>query len=91
MDLPAENGTKLRLVDFASAGAAGTRYRSWLPAAKPPPPPAFTQYPRDAERVRPGPVQFQWRGARRAADLSYRFEIAGDRRVWQTSCLPPTA
>ena len=28
----------LRLCDFASAGAAGTRYRSWLPVAAPPVP-----------------------------------------------------
>ena len=27
------NGKRLRLCDFASAGAFGTRYRSWLPAA----------------------------------------------------------
>ena len=78
VELPAENGSVLRLVDFASAGTAGTHYRSWLPAAKPLPPPAFTQYPRDAERVRPGPVQFQWRGSRQVADLKYRLEIAGD-------------
>jgi hypothetical protein len=78
VDVPAENGSALRLVDFASAGTAGTHYRSWLPAAKPLPPPAFTQYPRDAERVHPGPIQFQWRGPRRVPDLQYRLELAGD-------------
>ena len=78
VELPAENGSVLRLVDFASAGTAGTHYRSWLPAAKPLPPPAFTQYPRDGERVRPGPVQFQWRGARQVSNLNYRLEIAAD-------------
>ncbi|MCX6926099.1 MAG: glycoside hydrolase family 127 protein, partial [Verrucomicrobia bacterium] len=77
VEVPAENGSALRLVDFPSAGSAGTRYRSWLPATKLPPP-AFTQYPRDAERVRPGPVQFQWRGVRHVPDLNYRVEIAGD-------------
>ena len=77
VDVPAENGGTLRLVDFASAATAGTRYRSWLPATKLPPP-AFTQFPRDAERVRPGPVQFQWRGSRHVSDLYYRVEIAGD-------------
>ena len=78
LELPTENGSILRLVDFASAGTAGTHYRSWLPAAKPLPPPAFTQYPRDAERVRPGLVLFQWHGSRHAPDLQYRLEIAGD-------------
>jgi len=76
VDLPAENNTSLRLVDFASAGTLGTHYRSWLAVANPPPPPAFTQHPRDGERVRPGPVQFQWRGLRRKTELSYRLEIA---------------
>jgi uncharacterized protein len=80
MDVPGTDGSTVRLVDFASAGSAGTHYRSWLTAAKPLPPPAFTQYPRDAERVRPGPIEFQWRGARRVPDLSYRLEIAGDAR-----------
>jgi uncharacterized protein len=78
VEVPAENGGKVRLVDFASAGTAGTQYRSWLPAAKPLPPPAFTQYPRDAERVQPGLVRLQWRGPRQVADLKYRLEIAGD-------------
>jgi uncharacterized protein len=78
MDVPGTEGNTVRLVDFASAGTAGTHYRSWLTAAKPLPPPAFSQYPRDAERLRPGPVEFQWRGARRVPDLGYRFEIAGD-------------
>jgi DUF1680 family protein len=37
VDLPAENGGTVRLCDFASAGFAGTRYRSWLPATGAPP------------------------------------------------------
>ncbi|HMC67004.1 MAG TPA: LamG-like jellyroll fold domain-containing protein, partial [Gemmataceae bacterium] len=78
MDLPAEDGRSVRLIDFASAGSAGTRYRSWLPVVKPLPPPAFTQFPRDGQRLRPGPAQFQWRGARRALDVNYRVEIAAD-------------
>jgi len=31
--LPSENGKKLRLIDFASAGATGKEYQSWLPAS----------------------------------------------------------
>src|SRR5205085_2301527 len=39
---------------------------------------AFTQHPRDGERVRPNPVQVQWRGPARGAEVSYRIDIAGD-------------
>ena len=34
LELPATGGRQVRLCDFASAGATGTRYRSWLPASK---------------------------------------------------------
>ena len=78
MELPSERGGLLRLVDFASAGSAGTHYRSWLTTTKPPPPPAFTARPRDGERLRPGPTRFEWRGARSMTNLSYRIEVAAD-------------
>jgi DUF1680 family protein len=77
VELPAEHGGVLRLVDFASAGTVGTHYRSWLPASHATPP-AFTQYPRDGERVRPGPIEFQWRVPRRHAGITYRLELAAD-------------
>jgi DUF1680 family protein len=35
LEAPAQNGTAVRLCDFASAGSAGTRYRSWLPTVAP--------------------------------------------------------
>ena len=65
VEVPTLDGRALRLVDFASAGASGTRYRSWLAAANPPPAPAFTQLPADGARVPLGEVRFQWRGPRR--------------------------
>jgi hypothetical protein len=78
VDLPTEHGATLRLVDFASAGSAGTHYRSWLTASEPPPPPAFTLHPRDGERIRPGAIQFQWRMARSHTNLSYRVEVSAE-------------
>lgn len=77
LEVPTSDGRPLRLVDFASAGARGTRYRSWLPAKSPPPPPAFTQAPPDAGRVPVGPISFQWRGPR-SREISYRLEFACD-------------
>ena len=73
--VPTANGPTLRLVDFASAGAGGTRYRSWLPAHAAPPPPALTQIPPDAARVPLGGVRFQWR-APRSPEISCRVEFS---------------
>ncbi|MBP9900055.1 MAG: glycoside hydrolase family 127 protein [Verrucomicrobia bacterium] len=85
MDVPTADGRRLRLVDFASAGALGTHYRSWLPAANPPPAPAFTQLPADGARVPVGEVRFQWRAQRNAArsstpalPTSFRVELAAN-------------
>jgi DUF1680 family protein len=85
VEVPTADGRPLRLVDFASAGSTGTRYRSWLTAASPPPSPAFTQFPADGARVPLGEVRFQWRGQRKTAapaakknQSSYRIELAGN-------------
>ncbi len=89
VDVPTTDGRPLRLVDFASAGSAGTRYRSWLPAEPIQPAPAFTQIPADAARVAPGPVTLQWRVGR-SAGVSYRAEFSTDEAfatgtVWSTN------
>jgi uncharacterized protein len=78
MELSTAGSGHLRLIDFASAGSAGTRFRSWLPVAAVLPPPALTQYPRDGERVPPGEIPFTWRGLRRKDDVSFRLEVASD-------------
>ena len=69
----------LRLVDFATAGSTGTRYRTWLPSAPRLPAPAVTQLPADGQRLPLGPVRFQWRGERgaNAALTGYRLRIFG--------------
>lgn len=38
LDVTGKDGRRMRLSDFASAGASGTRYRSWLPVLVPAPP-----------------------------------------------------
>ncbi len=93
VEVPTADGRPLRLVDFASAGACGTPYRSWLPAQSPPPPLAFTQIPPDAGRVPSGPIVFQWRGARGRGTL-YRVEFSADPAfaagaAWHTNVVTP--
>jgi hypothetical protein len=90
VDVSAAGARTIRLVDFASAGAAGTRYRSWLTANPAPAPLAFTQIPRDGARVPPGELHCQWRGPRNVRDLTYRVEFATNAEfasgpIWSTN------
>ena len=75
VELRASDGRQLRLCDFASAGAAGTRYRSWLQATHAPPPPPVTRSPADGATVPSGPALFRWSGAG-GHDTTYRLAIA---------------
>ncbi len=75
VELPTAGGA-LRLVDFASAGQNGTDYRSWLKAAAPVEPPAFTVRPYDGERIGPGQVHLAWQTP--ATNQTYRIELAAD-------------
>jgi len=59
LDVPAAKG-RMRLCDFASAGASGTRYRSWLAATNSAPAPVVTRFPRDGISVARGTVAFRW-------------------------------
>ena len=89
ISVPTVDGQRLNLVDFASAGAKGTRYVSWLAADPVRPEPAFTVAPADGGRVALGPVRFQWRAPRRQG-RRYRVEISTQERVggplgWSTN------
>jgi hypothetical protein len=88
--VPTADGRPLTLVDFASAGVAGTRYRSWLAAEPFPPAPAFTRIPPDGAQVPPGKVLFKWKGARGAQQVSYRLELGTNEaftpHLWATNC-----
>lgn len=59
-DLPAGEDSFVRLCDFASAGASGTHYRSWLPVQQELPAPVVTTLPKDGARLGAGPIRFQW-------------------------------
>ena len=60
VDLPSTDGKNIRLCDYASAGATGTRYRSWLPAANPLPPPPIPMLPADGTSIGNERVSFRW-------------------------------
>ena len=80
VEVPGPGGQALRLVDFASAGAAGTRYRSWLTASVPPPPPVVGKVPADGASIPTGKALFRWNGPRRGhpAVEDYRLIIRAD-------------
>ncbi|HSV72318.1 MAG TPA: beta-L-arabinofuranosidase domain-containing protein [Chthonomonadales bacterium] len=75
VELATVEGGVLRLCDFASAGAAGTRYRSWLPAASAPPPPPMPLRPWDGAKAPPGPAVLQWRSGSASAEPEARFVV----------------
>ena len=72
VDLPCADGRRLRLCDFASAGAAGTRYVSWLAARACPPPPVCCCQPADGATLSPGDTVFRWRRPSASVD---RYEL----------------
>lgn len=61
-EVPRDGGTTLRLCDFATAGAAGSRYRVWLPARHAGPPPFRLKYPRDGAEIPFGTARLEWTG-----------------------------
>lgn len=75
LDLPTAASNSLRVCDYASAGARGTRYRSWLPAAHPLPPPVVTRTPGDATAIPSGPAEFRWTGPRRTNELVGEYQL----------------
>jgi len=91
--IPTVDGRPLNLVDFASAGAAGTHYRSWLAGEPLRATPVFTRIPPDGARVPPGEVQFKWKGPRREQKGVYRLEVAASETfaplAWATNCSTP--
>lgn len=72
-DVATATGKTVRLCDFASAGSAGTAYRSWLAMSDLPPTPPAALWPRNGGRVSPGGMLFGWQAS----------EGEKDRQRWQ--------
>lgn len=81
VEVPAADGGWVRLIDFASAGAATregqplSRYTSWLPADQLRPPPPVAWQPAERAVVGPGPLRFVWRKPAPAALATRRHTV----------------
>ena len=75
VDVPLTEGKTVRLCDFASAGACGSHYRSWLAATKVPPPAPVPWMPADGARVPRGRMLFTWRRPAIGAIKSRTHEV----------------
>ncbi|MHB0960119.1 MAG: beta-L-arabinofuranosidase domain-containing protein [Pirellulaceae bacterium] len=77
VDVPRGDGTVLRLCDFASAGARGSHYVSWLPAEQIAPPAPLPDSPEAGAAVPPGRQLFRARyGAALSNETRLRLLIA---------------
>jgi len=56
----APDGKTVTLVDFATAGAHGTRYETWLPVRNAPPAPFALELPENNARLSPEDLTFSW-------------------------------
>jgi DUF1680 family protein len=72
VDLPAGDQS-VRVCDFASAGARGTPYRTWLTARDAGPPAPILLEPSHRQELPPGPMVVRWRRA--SGDESLRFDL----------------
>lgn len=72
----AADGTTVTLCDYATAGAHGTYYRSWLPVDNAPPVAFQLRRPANDSVLAAGEVLLQWSGA--GPDLRYTVRLATD-------------
>jgi hypothetical protein len=85
LELPAADGQRIHLCDFATAGAHGTHYRAWLPAVNARPAPFSLKHPADGARASAQAVALEWTGYRatNAAGRTFRVEVARDEAFTQ--------
>ncbi len=74
------DGKRVVLRDFASAGASGTHYRSWLPAQNAAPPAPVAWQPLDGAKIPAGRALFTWRrpAASEREERKHRVLIADE-------------
>lgn len=78
MEVPAADGKVVRVCDYASAGALGTRYRTWLDADNLPPPPPAAFRPPEGAVLPAGPIMFSGRRLLEAEAASRAFTVEID-------------
>jgi len=74
----AAGGEPVVLCDFASAGANGTDYRTWLPATNGLPAPFCLSRPRPGETIATGPTLFEWTAQPGPHDRTFRLTVSRD-------------
>ena len=77
VEVPTSDGRVLRLCDYATAGASGTPYRSWLPMRDLPPAPPLPVSPDVGATLPWGPFAVAWRPSPLAAGTTYRLVVSG--------------
>lgn len=84
------DGDDLILRDFATAGATGTEYRSWLPVRHAPPAGFLLDSPADGTHVSTQGVAFQWSGSPRPEGWHYLVELSETADFAEVQQSPPT-
>lgn len=69
------DGRKIVLVDFATAGAHGTTYQSWIPAVHALPAPFYLISPGQGQRIGKGPFRFSWTSMLRGPSRTERHDL----------------
>lgn len=75
VDLLGNNGKTLRLIDFASAGATGKAYQSWLPATGARLPRPVAWQPLNGATLSPGNILFTWRDSAASIQSDNHFTV----------------
>ncbi len=72
------SGAEIVLTDFASVGAHGTEYASWLPTVNAMPPKVTLEAPSNGAEGGSGPIAFEWAYFGPAKGWTYELTVAKD-------------